>query len=115
MLATSVVKRSWQHVWKVQRRCYNHPDNLSKGSLRVAHSLNLCVVAACNIQLVKNMMGTMVEIRLFFCHSPKHQLELENNIKSIPGATAKKLVSLRKTRCVARIDALEVFFTFTQQ
>ena len=31
-----------------------------------AHSLNLCVVAACNIQLVKNMMGTMVEICLFF-------------------------------------------------
>ena len=75
-----------------------------------AHSLNLCVVAACNIRLVKNMMGTMVEICLFFCHSPKRQLELEKNVKSIPGATAKKLVSLCKTRWVARINALEVFF-----
>ena len=27
-----------------------------------AHSLNLCVVAACNVQSVKNMMGTLVEI-----------------------------------------------------
>ena len=75
-----------------------------------AHSLNLCVVAACSIQLVKNMMGTMVEICLFFSNSPKRQLELENNIKSIEGATAKKLVSLYKIRWVARIDALEVFF-----
>ena len=52
----------------------------------------------------------MVEICLFFSNSPKRQLELENNIKSIEGATAKKLVSLCKTRWVARIDALEVFF-----
>ena len=74
-----------------------------------AHSLNLCVVAACNIQLVKNMMGTMVEICLFFSNSPKRQLELENNVKAMPGATAKKLVSLCKTRWVARINALEVF------
>ena len=67
-----------------------------------AHSLNFCVVAACSIQLV--------EICLSFPYSPKHQLELENNIKSIEGATAEKLVSLCKTRWVARIDALEVFF-----
>ena len=46
-----------------------------------AHRLNLCVVAASNIQLVKNMMGTMVEICLFFSNSPKHQLELENNVR----------------------------------
>ena len=76
-----------------------------------AHSLNLCVVAACKIQAVKNMMGTMVEICLFFSNSPKRQLELEKNIQSIQGATANKLVNLCKTRWVARIDALEVFFS----
>ena len=75
-----------------------------------AHSLNLCVVAACNIQMVKNMMGTMVELCLFFSNSPKRQLELEKHINSIEGATAKKLVSLCKTRWVACIDALDVFF-----
>ena len=75
-----------------------------------AHCLNLCVVAACNIQMVKNMMGTMVELCLFFSNSPKRQLELEKHIQSIEGATAKKLVSLCKTRWVARIDAFEVFF-----
>lgn len=74
-----------------------------------AHSLNLCVVAACSIQAVKNMMGTMVEICLFFSNSPKRQLELEKNIQSTESATAKKLVNLCKTRWVARIDALEVF------
>ena len=31
-----------------------------------AHALNLCVVAACSVQLVKNMMATMVEICLQF-------------------------------------------------
>ena len=74
-----------------------------------AHSLNLCVVAACNIQMVKNMMGTMVELS-FFSNSPKCQLELEKHINSIEGATAKKLVSLYKIRWVACIDALDVFF-----
>ena len=69
-----------------------------------AHTLNLCVVAACGVQLVKNMMGTMVEICLFFSNSPKCQLELKKYIPS------RKLVSMCKTRWVAHIDALEVFF-----
>ena len=49
-------------------------------------------------------MGTMVEICLFLSNSPKRQLELEKHIQS------RKLVSMCKTRWVARIDALEVFF-----
>lgn len=31
-----------------------------------AHNLNLCVVAACHVQMVKNLMETMVQISLFF-------------------------------------------------
>ena len=75
-----------------------------------SHSLNLCVVAACSVQSVKNMMSTMVEICLFFSNSPKRQNELEQHIKSIEGARASKLVSMCKTRWVARIDTLELFF-----
>ena len=51
-------------------------------------------------------MGTMVEICLF-SNLPK----LEKQIKELESdCTATKLVSLCKTRWVARIDALEVFF-----
>ena len=74
-----------------------------------AHALNLCVVAACSVQLVKNMMGTMTEICIFFAYSPKRHQELEKT-NSGKCAIERKLVSLCKTRWVARIDALEVFF-----
>ena len=52
----------------------------------------------------------MVKLCLFFSNSPKRQLELEKHIQSIQSTNARKLVSLCKTRWVARIDALEVFF-----
>ena len=61
-------------------------------------------------QSVRNMMGTLVKICLFFSNSPKRQLEFETHIQSIEGARAKKLVSMCNTRWVARLDALEVFF-----
>ena len=54
-----------------------------------AHSLNLCVVGACKIQIVKNMMGSMVELCLFFSNSTKRQLELEKHIQTIDGTNAK--------------------------
>ena len=76
-----------------------------------AHSLNLCIVSACSVQPVRNMMGTLIEINLFFSNSPKRQLELERQIELIESYTrARKLVSSCKTRWVACIDALEVFF-----
>ena len=74
------------------------------------HSLNFCVVGTCKIQTVNNMMGTMVELCLFFSNFPKHQLELEKHLQSIQSTNAKKLVRLCKTRGIAHIDALEVFF-----
>ena len=33
--------------------------------------LNLCVVAACSIQAIRNMYGVVEEICLFFNYSPK--------------------------------------------
>ena len=76
-----------------------------------AHSLNLCVVAACSIQEIKNMMGILVEICLFYANSPKRQHELELQVQAMENnsSTRGRLVSMCKTRWVARIDALEVF------
>ena len=53
-----------------------------------AHSLNLCVVAACNIQIVKSMMDTTVKLCtcIVLSNSPKCQLELEKHFNSIEGA-----------------------------
>ena len=60
-------------------------------------------------------MGTMVEICLFFSNSPKRQNELEKRIEASAASTkARKLVSLCKTRWVARVDAFEVFFELFQ-
>ena len=77
----------------------------------VSHVLNMCVVAACSIQAIRNMYEVVEEICLFFNYSPKHQQELQQHIKNLQvGTTGKtKLVNLCKTRWVARIEAFEVF------
>ncbi len=77
----------------------------------VSHVLNLCVVAACSIQAIRNMYGVMEEICLFFNYTPKRQQELQEHIENLPvGTTSKtKLMNLCKTRWVARIEAFEVF------
>ena len=73
--------------------------------------LNLCVVAACSIQAIRNMYGVVEEICLFFNYSPKRYQGLQESIENLPvGTTSKtKLVYLCKTRWVARIEAFEVF------
>ena len=76
-----------------------------------AHVLNLCIVAACNVQEVRNLLGTLEQICLFFMFSAKRQQELTGNIEELPvGETnRKKLANICKTRWVARIEAFEVF------
>jgi hypothetical protein len=76
-----------------------------------SHTLNLCVVAACEVQSIKNMMGTLVQICIFFSF-PKRQLELEKQMKEMnfTDSTRKKLVSLCKTCWVARIESLDMCF-----
>ena len=49
-----------------------------------AHALNLCVIAACSVQLV---MGTMTEICIYFAYSPKRHQE---SIKSGKCAIERK-------------------------
>ena len=75
-----------------------------------AHALNLCVVAACSVQSIRNMHGTLQEISIFYNSSPKRQGELEIQIKSKTDSTRLKLVNLCKTRWVARITAYETFY-----
>ena len=53
----------------------------------VLHVLNLCVVAACSIQAIRNMYGVVEEICLFFNYSPKRQQE---HIENLPVGTTSK-------------------------
>ena len=77
----------------------------------VSHVLNLCVVATCSTQAIRNMYGVVAEICLFFNYSPKRQQELQEHIENLPVGTISetKLVNLCKTRWVAQIEAFEVF------
>ena len=70
----------------------------------VLHVLNLCIVAACSIQAIRNIYGVVEEICLFFNYSPKWQQELPEHIENLPvGTTSKtKLMNLCKTRLVAQ-------------
>ena len=45
-----------------------------------AHVLNLCIVKACEMQAVRNVLGTMIEVGLFFKGSAKRQGLLEKHI-----------------------------------
>ena len=55
------------------------------------HALNLCIVATCNVQEIRNMLGTLKQICLFFMFSAKRQQELTGNIEQLPvGETNRK-------------------------
>lgn len=74
-----------------------------------SHKLNLCVMTACQVQSVRNMLGTMGEIANYFNFSPKRQGLLEKQIMEIcPKQTRQKLLNVCKTRWVQRLDALKV-------
>ena len=74
-----------------------------------SHVLNLCIVAACALTPVRNMMGTVNDLFLFSSYSPKRTACLEGHLKDFPGTTHTRHVGLCKTRWVARHDALELF------
>ena len=56
----------------------------------VSHVLNLCAVAACSIQAIRNMYGVVEEICLFFNYSPKQQQEPQEHIENLPVGTTSK-------------------------
>jgi hypothetical protein len=75
-----------------------------------SHCLSLCVVKACRLPSVTNMMGTLKQLSLFFSLSPKRQRKLEQVIKeTLPDSKKSKLVDLCRTRWVEKHKALETF------
>lgn len=73
-----------------------------------SHQLNLCVMKACTIQMVRNMMATVTELANFFNFSPKRQSVLEKKIEELcPESKVFKLKDLCRTRWVERLDALD--------
>ena len=75
-----------------------------------SHQLNLCIVKSTQVQHVRNMMGTMEKVWLFFEGHPKRQVKLEEAVTKIaPETNHMKLKNMCRTRWVQRLDALETF------
>lgn len=72
-----------------------------------SHRLNLAVASACQLQTIRNMMGTVKTVADFFNNSPKRQGLLEEQIKELmPQQKHMTLVDVCRTRWVLRIDGL---------
>ena len=75
-----------------------------------SHVLNLCIAKACDLQVVRNVIGTLNQVCLFFNTSPKRQALLEQVVGRMPeSSTRKTLVDQCRTRWVARHDSFHVF------
>lgn len=75
-----------------------------------SHKLNLVIVDACKVQSVRNAMGVISKVALFFENSPKRQAALEEKIKETEQPNKKKhLLDLCRTRWIHRHEAFENF------
>lgn len=75
-----------------------------------SHSLNLAVVKSLEVQSVRNMIGVINKVSLFFQAHPKRQRKLEEAIDTTaPTSSVHKLKDLCRTRWVERIDAVQRF------
>ena len=73
-----------------------------------SHSLNLVVVASFEETAVRNMIGVVNRLSIFFFAHPKRQKKLEDAIHSTqPDSKVQKLKDLCRTRWIERIDALD--------
>ena len=80
-----------------------------------SHCLNLAVVSSLNVTSVRNMMGVVGKVYLFFDVHPKRQRALETAISDTqPDSNVHKLKDLCRTRWVQRIDAIQVFCSLHQ-
>lgn len=70
------------------------------------HRLNLVVVKACKIPLVRNIMDTLTDLHYFFENSPKRQRYFETKCKE-DNVKFRKIKNMCKTRWVERIEAFE--------
>ena len=75
-----------------------------------SHSLNLAVVKSLQVTSIRNMMGVVDRVSVFFGAHPKRQRALEKAITdNQPDSTVSKLKDLCRTRWIQRIDALNIF------
>lgn len=77
-----------------------------------SHCLNLSVVKALQVTIVRNMMGVLGNMYQFFASHPKRQRALDDIISMHqPTSSVHKLKDMCRTRWVQRINALEVFIS----
>ena len=73
-----------------------------------SHCLNLAVVASLEEVSVRNMIGVVNRLSVFFFAHPKRQKKLEEAIHNTqPESNAQKLKDVCRTRWIERIDALD--------
>ena len=75
-----------------------------------SHCLNLAVVKSLQVTSVRNMMGVVDRVSVFFAAHPKRQRALEKAIaETQPESSITKLQDLCRTRWIQCIDALHIF------
>jgi len=76
-----------------------------------SHSLNLALTHACTVPDIKNCLGTMNKVIVFFRSSSKRQNILKEKILDIDqSAKRTRLIKFCETRWVERLDAVSLFF-----
>ena len=73
-----------------------------------SHILNLCIVQACSLPLIRNMNSTITETSYFFKNSAKRQAFLEKVVNN--ETSTVKVKDLCRTRWIYRHEAYENFF-----
>ena len=72
-----------------------------------SHCLNLSVVKSLEEASIRNMIGIVNSVSIFFAAHPKRQRKLEETTQ--PESSVRKLKDLCRTRWIERIDALDRF------
>ena len=75
------------------------------------HVLNFSIASACSIPGIKNMIGVINDVYLFFNLSPKRQNYFEHILEAFDSQhTTTKIKGLCKTRWVERHTCFETFY-----
>lgn len=78
------------------------------------HKLNLCIARSCQLTSVTNMMDMVTCLANFFYYSPQRQKATEGHVNDYPDALKSKLIPLRRTRWVERLNTLEITLDLAQ-
>ena len=77
---------------------------------RSSHCLNLVVIKSLQIPNIRNMIGVMDRVYIFFDAHPKRQIALDKTMtETQPASSITKFKALCRTRWIQRIDAMETF------